>query len=201
MATNEIIKSRRLELQLTLREVADAVGVSEGTVSRWESGDIANMRRDKISKLAEVLRIDPSVIMGWTPSNILKPAAHAVPILGTICAGNGIVAEESFSGKFFIDSSIEADYCLQVKGDSMIGAEIYDGDYAFLRKATEFRNGQIYAVLFGDTNEASLKVVHKQGEQTLILSPCNDDYSPIVTDTIDCYLIGELVGVYHSHEN
>lgn len=38
MTTNEIIKEKRLELRMTLREVADAVGVSEGTVSRWESG-------------------------------------------------------------------------------------------------------------------------------------------------------------------
>lgn len=66
MTTNEIIKAKRLELRLTLREVADAVGVSEGTVSRWESGDIANMKRDKIAKLAEVLRISPAVIMGWS---------------------------------------------------------------------------------------------------------------------------------------
>lgn len=66
MNTNEIIKERRLELHLTLREVADSVGVSEGTVSRWESGDIANMRRDKIAKLAEVLRVSPAVIMGWS---------------------------------------------------------------------------------------------------------------------------------------
>ena len=200
MATNDIIKTRRLELGLTLREVADAVGVSEGTVSRWESGDIANMRRDKISKLAAVLRIDPSIIMGWAPANILRPAARAVPILGTICAGDGIVAEQCYSGQFFIDSTIQADYCLKVQGDSMVGAEIYDGDYAFLKKATEFRSGQIYAVLLAGTNEATLKKVHQQGESTLILSPCNDAYDPIISDTTDCLLIGELVGVYHSHD-
>ena len=133
------------------------------------------------------------------PSNILTPSAHAIPILGTICAGDGIVAEQSYDGKFFIDSSIQADYCLLVKGDSMIGAEIYDGDYAFLRKALEFRSGQIYAVLLTGTNEATLKKVHQQGESTLILSPCNDAYDPIISDTTDCLLIGELVGVYHSH--
>lgn len=200
MATNDIIKTRRLELGLTLREVADAVGVSEGTVSRWESGDIANMRRDKISKLAVVLRIDPSIIMGWAPANILRPAARAVPILGTICAGDGIVAEQCYSGQFFIDSTIQADYCLKVQGDSMVGAEIYDGDYAFLKKATEFRSGQIYAVLLAGTNEATLKKVYRQGDQTLILSPCNDGYDPIVTDTVDCLLVGELTGVYHHRD-
>lgn len=42
MKTNDLIKMRRLELDMTMKELAQKVGVSEGTVSRWESGDIAN---------------------------------------------------------------------------------------------------------------------------------------------------------------
>ena len=61
----EIIKERRQQLGLTMKEVAEAVGVSEATVSRWESGDIENMRRDKIAKLAEALKISPAILMGW----------------------------------------------------------------------------------------------------------------------------------------
>lgn len=61
----EILKNRRLELNLTLLDVAKAVGVSEATVSRWESGNIANMRRSRIAALAKVLQISPAVIMGW----------------------------------------------------------------------------------------------------------------------------------------
>ena len=41
------------------------MGVSEATVSRWESGDIDNMRRDKIAALAKALDLDPRIIMGW----------------------------------------------------------------------------------------------------------------------------------------
>ncbi len=59
------LKKRRKELGLTMLEVAQKVGVSEGTVSRWESGDIANMRRDKIVLLAKALKVSPSFIMGW----------------------------------------------------------------------------------------------------------------------------------------
>ena len=65
MAVKDIIRNRRIELGLTMKELADAVGVSEGTISRWESGHIANMRRDKIVTLAKVLQISPSTIMEW----------------------------------------------------------------------------------------------------------------------------------------
>lgn len=65
MKTNELIKARQQELGLTVREVADRVGVGPITVSRWESGNIANMRRDKISKLAKVLDLDPDVLTGY----------------------------------------------------------------------------------------------------------------------------------------
>ena len=59
------LKQRREELGLTLQEVADYVGVSAGTVSRWESGSISNMKRDKIARLSEILKMKPSVITGW----------------------------------------------------------------------------------------------------------------------------------------
>ena len=62
---NEILKDRRIELGLTMLDVAKKVGVSEGTISRWESGNIANMKRDKIAALADALDISPSLIMGW----------------------------------------------------------------------------------------------------------------------------------------
>ena len=48
-----------------MREVANSVGVSEATVSRWESGDIRNMRRDKIAALARTLDVSPAVLMDW----------------------------------------------------------------------------------------------------------------------------------------
>lgn len=60
---NTELKNRRLQLGLTQKQVADRVGVSEATVSRWESGDIANMRRDRIAGLADALRTTPDFIM------------------------------------------------------------------------------------------------------------------------------------------
>ena len=66
MEVKDILKNRRIEKHLTLDEVGRLVGVSGATISRWESGDIANMRRDKIVKLANALDISPAVIMGWS---------------------------------------------------------------------------------------------------------------------------------------
>ena len=52
------LRQRRKELGLTMKQVADAVGVSEATISRYESGNIRNMRRDRIDKYAKVLRVN-----------------------------------------------------------------------------------------------------------------------------------------------
>lgn len=73
-SVGQLIRNRRLELSLTLRQVADEVGVSEATVSRWESGKIDNMRRDRIAKLATVLNMSPLRITGIDENeNFLKP--------------------------------------------------------------------------------------------------------------------------------
>ena len=60
-----VIYERRTALGLTMKELADKVGVAEGTISRWESGEIKNMRRDAVAALAKALNISPSLLMGW----------------------------------------------------------------------------------------------------------------------------------------
>lgn len=64
ISIGELLKRRRNELSLTQRQIANLVGVTEATVSRWESGDIDNMRRDKIAGLAKALKVSPLLIMG-----------------------------------------------------------------------------------------------------------------------------------------
>lgn len=64
----EKIKQRRKDLNLSLEEIANYVGVSKATVSRWESGAISNMRADKIQKLAEILKVNPNFIIGYETS-------------------------------------------------------------------------------------------------------------------------------------
>lgn len=61
----EKIKRLRLERGMTLEQVADIVGVGKSTVRKWETGMIANMRRDKIADLAKALGTTPAYLMGW----------------------------------------------------------------------------------------------------------------------------------------
>lgn len=59
------IKELRLAKQMTLEQVADIVGVGKSTVRKWETGMIANMKRDKIALLAKALSTTPAYLMGW----------------------------------------------------------------------------------------------------------------------------------------
>ncbi len=61
----KLIHDRRNEMGLTMKELSERVGVSEATISRWESGEIKNMRRDAVANLAKALQINPKVLMNW----------------------------------------------------------------------------------------------------------------------------------------
>lgn len=65
MKVNEIIKNRRKELGLTLKDVANELNVSESLISRYESNDVKNMGIDKLIPLAKVLKTTPAYLMGW----------------------------------------------------------------------------------------------------------------------------------------
>lgn len=66
MDLGEKIKTLRIQQGLTLEEVGERVGVGKSTVRKWESGQIANMRRDKIALVAKALCVSPAYLMGWT---------------------------------------------------------------------------------------------------------------------------------------
>lgn len=63
------IKELRQAKGLTLEQVANVVGVGKSTVRKWETGMIANMKRDKIAALAQALGTTPAFLMGWEDSN------------------------------------------------------------------------------------------------------------------------------------
>ncbi|MBR5155173.1 MAG: helix-turn-helix transcriptional regulator [Clostridia bacterium] len=74
------IKKRREELNLTFEEMGKFIGVSKGTVKKWESGYIKNMRRDKIIKLAEVLKVSPMDILRSAEDDHSFPGSRKVPL-------------------------------------------------------------------------------------------------------------------------
>ena len=177
------------------RKLGDKVGVSGMTVSNWIRGKFTPSPEslDKICRALNVSRAELLTDKDSIP-NLSVPASHPLPILGEICAGDGILADQNFNGYFFVDNTIRADYCLMVEGDSMEGAGIYHGDIAFLRKSFDFLEGRIYGVVFNDNRNAVLKRVYRQGEG-LLLMPCNDKYSPIFVE--DALICGEVIGTYH----
>jgi len=187
--------------------LADKLGYkSFTTIQKWEDGT-SSPPIGTVKKVADILGVtieeltsddNHSVDPDLTGiSNISFPASRPIPILGDICAGEGTWCEENFEGHFFIDSSVKADFCVRVRGDSMIEAGIFNGDLAFIKKTYDYTNGKIYAVRINSDCEAVLKKVFWQ-EDTIILNPCNADYEPIVTDAEGMTVIGECVGVFHS---
>lgn len=75
------IKDLRQEKGLTLEQVADVVGVGKSTVRKWETGMIANMRRDKIADLAKALGTTPAYLMGWEEDDSKKELSPNEPVL------------------------------------------------------------------------------------------------------------------------
>lgn len=189
MDFSEKIKSLRLERGLTLEEVGKRVGVGKSTVRKWETGAIANMRRDKIAKLAEALNTTPGYLMGWEdnpqnetrcdsirlPGNLipLPKTNTTIPLLGEIACGQPILAEENYSEVVPVPDYVHADFALRCRGDSMVGARILDGDIVYIRQQPDVEDGEIAAVLIGD--EATLKRVYKIPGR-LQLRPENPSY-------------------------
>lgn len=171
------LKRRRKELGLTLAQVADMMGVSEATVQRWESGNIKSVRYDKIDKLAQVLKVEPSEIMGWNTSKqeddkldkfgadiIDLSNMKRIPILGRIRAGMPIYAAENIEGYTLTDLNGGAEYFgLRVTGDSMNAARIHEGDVVIVRRQDIVENGQIAVVLI-DGQDATLKRFNRDGD-------------------------------------
>lgn len=207
MSFSSNIRFLRKQRNLSQEELAEMVGYkSFTTIQKWETGDsepnmgvlrqLADIFHISISELVET-DIEKRALGRPLPSNIMVPAGRQIPILGTICAGNGIHCEENFEGYFLVDRSIKADYCLRVKGDSMIDANIYDGDVAFLRKDFDFIDGEIYAVCYGAEESASLKKLYKV-DNKMMLQPCNADYTAAFVDVDDVLIVGECIGTYHA---
>lgn len=197
------LKQLREERGLTQTEVASKIGVTKQSLYKYENGIIENIPVDKIEALATYYDVSPSLIMGWSENlrkarNIImhRPIKH-IPILGRIACGQPILAEENYDGFISIDPAMgDSDFSIYADGDSMIDADIYDGDLVFIKQTPNVENGAIAAVLIDDT--ATLKRFYKQDDR-IILQPENKNYNPIIiteNDNKNISILGEMVGVY-----
>ena len=203
------LKALRTSKGMTQDDLSEKLKISRSTIGMYERGN-RQPDFDTLELIADFFNVDIDYLLGRSDKttyiprpdlgNILNlsfPAAHPVPILGDICAGNGIFCEENFEGYFFVDQSIKADFCVRVRGDSMIDACISDNDIAFIKKTYDYKNNSVYAVLLNSECEATLKKVFWQGD-TILLSPCNSEFEPMIVDASEVTILGECVGVFHN---
>lgn len=188
----ERIKKRRLALGLSVDQVAKQLGKDRATVYRYESDEIGNMPLSIIEPLARILGVSPAYIMGWE-SIEESFEVKKIPVLGKIAAGEPILACEEHCEYVVLNHDVNVDFCLRVKGDSMVNARIQDGDLVFIRKQPTVENGEIAAVLIDD--DVTLKRVYITNEG-IILKPENSAYPPkfyTEKDFKDIRILGKAV--------
>ena len=176
----------------TVRDIAAGTGIPFATVHRYlsamqEGGDVAyNGRRS--ASTAEIR----------CTSNKKLCRVH-----GYVACGPGQEEEEQFLEYIHMPESLVGKgegFALIAKGESMIGAGIYPGDYVFVRKDMEPREGKLIIALSDGKN--NLKKLHFDEENhKYVLQSCNPDketYADIVVDELQVQ--GVVIGAYHKFE-
>lgn len=192
------IKQRRQALGLSAEQLAARIGVSPATIYRYENNDIAHMRVDKLTPIANVLMTTPGDLMGWddAPSNT-RPVDSLVtlPVYGSIRCGPGGLAYQNIEERVLAANIKHPDECfyLRVEGDSM-EPRISKGDLALIRKQEDVESGELAAVVI-DGEEGTLKKVIKR-DGSIILQSFNPDYPPRVfsgPELNEIRIVGKLI--------
>ena len=119
-----------------------------------------------------------------TSRGIRLPEEQGLPVIGRVAAGSPILAEEHIEDRVDLAADFfrpRADFLLRVKGDSMIGAGILDGDLLAVHKTPEAHNGQI-VVARVDEDVTVKRFQRTRNRARISLLPENDDYAPIEVD-------------------
>ncbi len=177
------LKTSREQNDLTIKDVATRIGLSTSTISRYENGIVENVSLPTMQMLAGLYKVNVLWLLGKSEDKhertINKQSTISVPLVGTIAAGTPILAEENIERYFNIDSSIKADFCLRIKGDSMINEGIHNNDIVFIHQQPILENGEIGAIIID--GEATLKRFYKT-DTGIVLQPANEKYAPIIVD-------------------
>lgn len=180
------LKLLRIENGLTMDELAELVNdrypdisLTKSMISKYEN-NIHNPKQFTIVEaLADFFGVSISFMMGRSDDKYGEHIEYRkIPILGVIAAGVPVLAQEDILGYEYVALDENVDFCLKVKGDSMVGARIYDGDIVFIRKQPDVENGEIAAVQI-EQEEATLKRVHKVNGNVILRSD-NPNYKDLI---------------------
>ncbi|MDE0226375.1 MAG: transcriptional repressor LexA [Gammaproteobacteria bacterium] len=159
----------------------------------------ANAAEEHLKALARKGAIE--VIPG-TSRGIRLPGGNGLPIVGRVAAGSPLLAVEHIEDTCDVPPTLfspRADFLLRVRGDSMTGAGILDGDLLAVHKTTQARDGQIVVARIED--EVTVKRLQRPRRDQVLLLPENDDYEPIEVNLRRQELVieGLSVGVIRHH--
>ena len=124
----------------------------------------------------------------------VRTEVASIPIVGTVAAGQPILAEQNIESYFPIPMEripAKDAFILKVKGDSMINIGILSGDCILVESTTDVRNGDVVVAMIEDS--ATVKTFYKENGH-IRLQPENDDMDPIIVN--DCTILGKVFGVY-----
>jgi repressor LexA len=181
----------------TVREIGSAVGLASPSTVH---AHLANLER------AGLLRRDPTKpraleLLASRGRDQETRAARRLPLLGEIAAGGPLLAEQNVEDYLAVPEPLSRggeEFLLRVKGDSMIGAGILDGDIVVVRRQTQAANGDIVVALAGDdesADEATVKRFFRE-DGRIRLQPENDALEPIYTTHVQ--VLGKVIGVFRS---
>jgi repressor LexA len=185
----EFVKRYRTEhgYPPTVRDIGKAIGL---TSSSTVHAHLANLEK------LGVLRRDPTkprAIEVLVDKAKAAAATSGLPLVGQVAAGQPVLAEENIEDYVAVPPIAGGDdgqFVLRVKGDSMKGAGIYEGDHVIVRSQDTAENGEIVVALVED--EATVKRFFRESDHVR-LQPENDALEPILTR--DVQLLGRVVGV------
>lgn len=172
-----------------VREICQAVGLksTSSVHSHLESLERNGYIRRDPTKPRAIEILDESF-------NMLRREMVNVPIVGTVAAGQPILAEQNIESYFPIPAEYmpnDQSFILKVKGESMINAGILNGDCVLVKQQTTARNGDMVVALIDDS--ATVKTYYKE-EGHYRLQPENDTMEPIIVD--DLQILGKVFGVF-----